>query len=359
MVTLAATLACAVTTQAAAEPLSLQDFSRDDEFGAIKISPDGTHIAVTTGQYGRSVVNFVDLANKKGVGGTRMSPDLEIGEFHWVSNERVILFVTRQSASVRRRLTDEIIAIDRDGRNQELIYGYRAPVLATGPRSTTKSYIQLPGFRDQTVEPLQFAPDDKSVLFRGVREGESLASLNQLDLETRAIRLLYIDSKVDIDAVVNDLTDGTVVGVQLRSAKPEFHWLADQKTTHLYRSLQKAFPQQAVDITSASQDGRKVIAFVYSDTNPGEYFLFDVPNAKAEFLQAARQWIDPRHMRPMQPVAITARDGLPLAGYLTEPAGTGPHPLIALPHGGPHGIRDESGFDPEVQLLASRGYRQG
>ena len=31
-------------------------------------------------------------------------------------------------------------------------------------------------------------------------------------------------------------------------------------------------------------------------------------------------------------------------------------PLILHPHGGPHGPRDEWGFNPEVQFLANRGY---
>ncbi len=45
-----------------------------------------------------------------------------------------------------------------------------------------------------------------------------------------------------------------------------------------------------------------------------------------------------------------------LHGYVTRPAGDGPHPLVVMPHGGPHGIRDWWEFDPEVQLLANRGY---
>jgi dipeptidyl aminopeptidase/acylaminoacyl peptidase len=34
----------------------------------------------------------------------------------------------------------------------------------------------------------------------------------------------------------------------------------------------------------------------------------------------------------------------------------GPYPLVILPHGGPHGVRDHWGYDWEVQLLANRGY---
>jgi dipeptidyl aminopeptidase/acylaminoacyl peptidase len=60
----------------------------------------------------------------------------------------------------------------------------------------------------------------------------------------------------------------------------------------------------------------------------------------------------------MRPITYTARDGLELHGYLTLPAGAEgkPVPLIMHPHGGPFGVRDNWGYDPEVQFLASRGY---
>jgi dipeptidyl aminopeptidase/acylaminoacyl peptidase len=50
------------------------------------------------------------------------------------------------------------------------------------------------------------------------------------------------------------------------------------------------------------------------------------------------------------------RDGLTVRGYVTKPTGNGPHPLIVLVHGGPHGIYDTWGFDPEAQLFAHHGY---
>jgi dipeptidyl aminopeptidase/acylaminoacyl peptidase len=52
------------------------------------------------------------------------------------------------------------------------------------------------------------------------------------------------------------------------------------------------------------------------------------------------------------------RDGIPLHGYLTTPLGREAKglPLVVLSHGGPHGVRDECGFDAERQLLAARGY---
>ena len=69
-------------------------------------------------------------------------------------------------------------------------------------------------------------------------------------------------------------------------------------------------------------------------------------------------WIKPEEMSPMKPIVVKARDGLPLHGYITIPKNSNGKnlPLIINPHGGPHGPRDEWGFNPEVQLFANRGY---
>jgi dipeptidyl aminopeptidase/acylaminoacyl peptidase len=47
-----------------------------------------------------------------------------------------------------------------------------------------------------------------------------------------------------------------------------------------------------------------------------------------------------------------------LHAYLTLPLGREPKnlPLVVNPHGGPYGIRDSWGFDPEVQFYANRGF---
>jgi dipeptidyl aminopeptidase/acylaminoacyl peptidase len=66
----------------------------------------------------------------------------------------------------------------------------------------------------------------------------------------------------------------------------------------------------------------------------------------------------------MHPVVIPARDGLELVSYLTLPRESDPDgdarparpvPLVLLVHGGPW-ARDEWGWDPYHQWLATRGY---
>ncbi|MBS0583804.1 MAG: S9 family peptidase [Proteobacteria bacterium] len=123
--------------------------------------------------------------------------------------------------------------------------------------------------------------------------------------------------------------------------------------------LMKQFPGSDVRFTSGSSDGKKAVFLASGDTDPGTFYLYDAATKKIRPLLARGDWIKPERMATMEPIALKARDGLDLHGYLTRPAGKEQArdlPLVVLPHGGPYGIYDRWGFDPEVQLLASRGY---
>jgi acetyl esterase/lipase len=218
--------------------------------------------------------------------------------------------------------------------------------------------FQLPGFRAESVIPRSFTADDRGVLFTGVAEGESIEALYHLDPETAAVERLYQHPEADIAGVVLDLQRESVIGVSVQSDKLEYHWLKpDDPAVHVYRMLQRAFAGKSVRITSLTRDGNLAVVFVYSDVNPGDYYLFEIQSKKATHLQTTRSWVDPGLMRPKEPIVVEAKDGVRLNGYLTRPRdGDGPFPLIVLPHGGPHGIRDHWNFDSEVQLLANRGY---
>ena len=64
-------------------------------------------------------------------------------------------------------------------------------------------------------------------------------------------------------------------------------------------------------------------------------------------------------MAEMKPISFKSRDGKTIHGYLTLPANYkkgNKVPVIVNPHGGPQGVRDNWGFNPEAQLFASRGY---
>lgn len=124
-----------------------------------------------------------------------------------------------------------------------------------------------------------------------------------------------------------------------------------------HKMLVKAFGGQEIQIRTQSLDGTYLIVRVDSGVNPGEYYLFNTITKKADFIFANLSWIDPRQMVAKQAITFKARDGLQINGYLTMPNGIASNaPLLVLPHGGPHGVRDYHSFDSEVQMFANRGY---
>lgn len=71
---------------------------------------------------------------------------------------------------------------------------------------------------------------------------------------------------------------------------------------------------------------------------------------------AARPRIDPQAMSPTRIVSYRSFDGLVIPAYLTRPVGASTGgPAVLLVHGGPV-YRDAWRWNPEVQMLVSRGY---
>ena len=127
----------------------------------------------------------------------------------------------------------------------------------------------------------------------------------------------------------------------------------------LLRTLYARFPGQRVTLGASTRDGSKRIVIVDSDVTPGDFYLYDRDKKGLARVLSRMPWIKPETLAQMQPIKLAARDGLPLHGYLTRPLGKEQArdlPLVVYVHGGPFGVRDEWGFDPEVQLLANRGY---
>jgi dipeptidyl aminopeptidase/acylaminoacyl peptidase len=65
--------------------------------------------------------------------------------------------------------------------------------------------------------------------------------------------------------------------------------------------------------------------------------------------------VKPSDLSDVEYIRYPARDGKMIPGYVTKPKGPGPHPLIVLPHGGPH-VNEVIGYDEWGQLLANNGY---
>jgi dipeptidyl aminopeptidase/acylaminoacyl peptidase len=214
---------------------------------------------------------------------------------------------------------------------------------------------------DSPLRPLGFDSENKTIYWLG-RTPSSTLALYTLDPDTLKTQLLFGDPDFDIDRVIWSFDwqkSRKIIAVMTMPGMPALHILdGDSSKAGYLASLYDAFPGEIVDITSNTRDGSLMVVYVFSDRNPGSYYIFDAKHSKVSLLFSALSAIDPTKMANMRPIAFKARDGLELHGYLTLPPGSNGKnlPLIINPHGGPHGFRDEWGWDPEAQFFAARGY---
>lgn len=206
--------------------------------------------------------------------------------------------------------------------------------------------------------PLAMMADDKHAIVEVSVEGEP-ARLMKVDPETGRESVLSSNPNVEAERLLFSSDERELLAVAYGDGFPKYDFVnPEHPESKVYAGLINAFPDRAVSFRGISDDGRYVLVAAYSDIDPGSYYLYDSKNGSAKFLLSARSWINPDEMSPMKPFSFTARDGTKVHGYITIPRFSGGKdlPLILHPHGGPHGPRDNWGFNPEVQFLANRGY---
>ncbi|SHK80504.1 alpha/beta hydrolase family protein [Chryseobacterium polytrichastri] len=123
--------------------------------------------------------------------------------------------------------------------------------------------------------------------------------------------------------------------------------------------LKAEFGDKQFSVVSSDDNDSKLLVVVGSDKLYGKYYEYDTKTKNIKLLLDLMPQLKEEDMAEMRPIEFKSRDGLTIHGYITLPkaAVDGQKvPLIVNPHGGPQGIRDSWGFNPETQLFASRGY---
>ncbi len=207
---------------------------------------------------------------------------------------------------------------------------------------------------------LGYTGDDHGVYIND-HESSDTGALRVLDPSTDTLGPpLFTPEAGEIDdaGLVFSPKDDRLLGLSYTTDKPHSHWF-DPKFAGLQAKLDHSFPDHIARMTSISDDETRILVRTASDRDPGAYYLLDLTKGSLGLVSAVAPQINPANMAPVVPISFPARDGLEIHGYLTLPLGSAPGqplPMILHPHGGPFGIRDDWGFDPEVQFLANRGY---
>ncbi len=198
----------------------------------------------------------------------------------------------------------------------------------------------------------------EGIVFASQSDKSAPAAIGTLDTADGAFTPLHQDKVADISRMIWSTDERSLLAVVTEAGAPRVTMIDESHPdAEIYGSLASAFPGEMVDFASATKDGQLIVVSVYSDSNPGELYLYNRDTGKARFLMQGRAWLKKEQMASIKPFSFAARDGTTVYGYLTLPKGsTGNLPMIVNPHGGPIGPRDSWRFNSEAQLFANRGY---
>ncbi len=201
-----------------------------------------------------------------------------------------------------------------------------------------------------------------SVIFMKDSRGRDTAVVAACDLATRQVTLLAEDPQADAHDVIRHPTEKHVQAVSFVYERKRWQILDPAIAPDL--AYLRTVAAGEVEIISRTLDDAFWVVLYLVDDGAARFYLYDRGQRSARFLFTNRQALDGQPLVPMHSTVIRSRDGLPLVGYYSLPAGSDsdgdgvpdhPVPLVFVPHGGPWG-RDFWGFNGWHQWLANRGY---
>lgn len=211
------------------------------------------------------------------------------------------------------------------------------------------------------IFPVVITPDGTGI-WLGSNEGTDRTRLVRVDVATGAETEVDSHPTFDLAAqmvlpnpfILSERT-GDLIGARYYGERQVIHAL-DPNFAAVLDKLTGLSDGDLAALSSDESERRWVVNFTH-DRDPYATFLYDRSTGESRLLFRPYPHLDPEALAPMAPATITSRDGLDLHAYLTLPIGVDPVnlPLVLLVHGGPW-ARDCWGFQPDVQMLANRGY---
>ena len=207
--------------------------------------------------------------------------------------------------------------------------------------------------------PVRFHKDGQRVYFETNKGADSdLTKLELFDPTTGREDFVESDplKRVDFGGIsFSEVTDD-LIATTYEDERQRIYW-KDKSFEADYKLLQKQLPGKEVAFASSTKDERLWLIAAYSDTEPGERYLFDRQTKKLTLQYRVREKLNRDYLAPMKAVRYKSSDGLEIPAYLTLPKGAAEKnlPLIVFPHGGPW-ARDSWGYNPFAQFWANRGY---
>jgi dipeptidyl aminopeptidase/acylaminoacyl peptidase len=210
----------------------------------------------------------------------------------------------------------------------------------------------------ESMGPLFFDFKEDHLVYASSNLGRDKAQIVQFDLhQGREVgEVIFKHDEVDVSGLRYSRRRKVLTSITFLTDKRHVIFL-DPETEAWFRKLEEKLPGYEISVTSHNKAEDKFIIRTYTDRSLGAYYFFDIQSGDLQKIADVSPWLDEKDLAQMKPVTYQSRDGLTVNGYLTLPPHRDPVnlPVIINPHGGPW-VRDTWGYNPEVQLFATRGY---
>ncbi|MGQ4276418.1 prolyl oligopeptidase family serine peptidase [Pseudidiomarina sp. E22-M8] len=291
---------------------------------------------------------YLDLYTMKITSGRKRSEGRIPLKAYRSTNVQVILDdkgVSRMVLGVAPEEGNKTVILGRDGANQEWY--------------EVMSYHEEEG----GFVPLMMLPGTDQVL--GLSDSTSdTRALSVLDISSKEETILAEHPDTDLMPImsVKNGRANEVIGAAFEHQGIDaffFSDVADADYSKLVQSLIATFPGKSVSINSSTRDNGILTVRVDSVNSPTKFYMFDRDKGKLALIAAAKPWLENHDIPTTKTIVYKSRDGLDIYALLTLPKGgdVSDLPLILLPHGGPHGIRDTmTRMDSDAKVFAEHGY---
>lgn len=235
----------------------------------------------------------------------------------------------------------------------------RTEILYKDPKNETwRTLIEFDNVNEDGFSPEAIGPDGS--LYVTAHNGNDTKSVYKYDLENNRIIPSPLVELTGFDfngSLLFSRPLNKLIGVRYETDAQGTTWL-DEGIKKVQDKVDALLPN-TINLVIPPRDGGEVVQILsYSDTIPGLSFIYNTVSGKLSPLGISRPDIDERQMSYKNFVRIKARDGLEIPTYVTLPRNSNGKnlPLIVMVHGGPYVRGGSWGWNPQVQLLASRGY---
>lgn len=162
---------------------------------------------------------------------------------------------------------------------------------------------------------------DNKMLYAGSNLGRDKSALVLFDPVTGKEKELVFETK-----------EADIEGVDYSKKDKKLlsvSWTTDLEKEHFFdadaeamkKKLQEKLPGYQVNIGSANKAEDKFMVRTYSDKSRGAYYLFDKKTGELTKLADLTPWLKENELCEMKPISYQSRDGLTIHGYLTMPKG--------------------------------------